>query len=119
VPLLYEIANDGDLPAEARGEDHRMAHRLRARQPLIVPGLPDPPPYWPPQTGLEITVCHFPGSVPPPHAKMTGTAMRRVHPEMEITETVVLPSLVTNAFELSGEKATSFGLGPTGMLAMI
>lgn len=50
---------------------------------------------------------------------MTGTATRRVHPEMEITEIVVLPSLVTNAFELSGEKATSFGLGPTGMLAMI
>src|SRR5438477_7711110 len=38
---------------------------------------------------------------------------------MEITETVVLPSFVTNAFVLSGVKAMSFGLVPTGMLATI
>src|SRR6266566_2332668 len=34
VPLLYEVADDGDLPAEARGEQGRMAHRLRARHRL-------------------------------------------------------------------------------------
>src|SRR5260370_35223936 len=31
VPLLYEVADDRDLPAGARGEQGRMAHRLRAR----------------------------------------------------------------------------------------
>jgi integrase/recombinase XerD len=31
VPLLFEVADDRDLPAEARGEDGRMAWRLRAR----------------------------------------------------------------------------------------
>ena len=34
VPLLYEVADDRDLPAEARGEDGRMACRLRARHRL-------------------------------------------------------------------------------------
>ena len=34
VPLLYEVADDRDLPAEARGEEGRMAHRLRARHRL-------------------------------------------------------------------------------------
>jgi len=34
VPLLYEVADDRDLPAEARGEESRMAHRLRARHRL-------------------------------------------------------------------------------------
>ena len=34
VPLLYEVADDRDLPAEARGEEVRMAHRLRARHRL-------------------------------------------------------------------------------------
>jgi hypothetical protein len=53
------------------------------------------------------------------HPKAQRLATRPDQPEMEITDTVVLPSLVTNAFELSGEKATSFGLGPTGMLAII
>jgi integrase len=31
VPLLFEVADGRDLPAEARGEDGRMAWRLRAR----------------------------------------------------------------------------------------
>jgi hypothetical protein len=53
------------------------------------------------------------------HPKAQRLATRPDQPEMEITDTVVLPSLVTNAFELSGEKATSFGLGPTAMLAII
>jgi integrase len=34
VPLLYEVADDRDLPAEARGEDGRMACRLRVRHRL-------------------------------------------------------------------------------------
>jgi len=34
VPLLYEVADDRDLPAGARGEQGRMAHRLRARHRL-------------------------------------------------------------------------------------
>ena len=34
VPLLYEIADDRDLPAEARGEEGRMVRRLRARHRL-------------------------------------------------------------------------------------
>ena len=34
VPLLYEVADDRDLPAEARGEEGRMACRLRARHRL-------------------------------------------------------------------------------------
>jgi integrase/recombinase XerD len=31
VPLLYEVADERDLPAEARGEGSRMSFRLRAR----------------------------------------------------------------------------------------
>ena len=34
VPLLYEVADDRDLPAGARGEEGRMACRLRARHRL-------------------------------------------------------------------------------------
>jgi integrase len=34
VPLLYEVADDRDLPAEARGEESRMSFRLRARHRL-------------------------------------------------------------------------------------
>jgi len=34
VPLLYEVADDRDLPEQARGEDGRMAWRLRARHRL-------------------------------------------------------------------------------------
>ena len=34
VPLLYEVADDRDLPGQARGEDGRMAWRLRARHRL-------------------------------------------------------------------------------------
>jgi integrase/recombinase XerD len=34
VPLLYEVADDRDLPAAARGEDGRMSWRLRARHRL-------------------------------------------------------------------------------------
>ena len=34
LPLLYEVADDRDLPAEARGEDGRMSFRLRARHRL-------------------------------------------------------------------------------------
>lgn len=37
VPLLYEVADDRDLPQEARGEDGRMAWRLRARHRLREP----------------------------------------------------------------------------------
>ena len=37
LPLLYEVAADADLPAEARGEDGRMAWRLRARHRLHEP----------------------------------------------------------------------------------
>lgn len=32
LPLIYELADDGDLPVPARGEDDgRMTRRLRAR----------------------------------------------------------------------------------------
>ncbi len=34
VPMLYEVADDRDLPEHARGEDARMAWRLRARHRL-------------------------------------------------------------------------------------
>lgn len=34
VALLYEVADDRDLPAEARGEETRMSFRLRARHRL-------------------------------------------------------------------------------------
>jgi len=37
VPLLYEVAGDRDLPEQARGEDCRMAWRLRARHRLREP----------------------------------------------------------------------------------
>ena len=37
VALLYEVADDRDLPAEARGEDGRMAWRMRARHRLREP----------------------------------------------------------------------------------
>ena len=37
VPLLYELADDRDLPDEARGEDARMAWRMRARHRLHEP----------------------------------------------------------------------------------
>ncbi len=36
-PLLYELADDRDLPVAARGEDHRMTWRLRARHRLHEP----------------------------------------------------------------------------------
>lgn len=34
MPLLYEVADDRDLPVEARGEEGRMSFRLRARHRL-------------------------------------------------------------------------------------
>lgn len=37
VPLLYEVADNRDLPREARGEDGRMAWRLRTRHRLREP----------------------------------------------------------------------------------
>ena len=37
VPLVYEVADQRDLPAEARGDDGRMAWRLRARHRLREP----------------------------------------------------------------------------------
>jgi integrase/recombinase XerD len=37
VSMLYEVADDRDLPAEARGEDGRMAWRMRARHRLWEP----------------------------------------------------------------------------------
>jgi integrase/recombinase XerD len=37
VSLLYEVADDRDLPEQARGEDGRMAWRLRARHRLREP----------------------------------------------------------------------------------
>jgi integrase len=37
VPLLYEVADDRDLPDQARGEDGRMGWRLRARHRLQEP----------------------------------------------------------------------------------
>ena len=37
VSMLYEVADDRDLPAEARGEDGRMAWRMRARHRLGEP----------------------------------------------------------------------------------
>jgi integrase/recombinase XerD len=40
VPLVYEVAGQRDLPAEARGEDGRMAWRLRARHRLREPHKP-------------------------------------------------------------------------------
>jgi integrase len=40
VPLLYEVADDGDLPGAARGEVGRMAWRMRARHRLREPESP-------------------------------------------------------------------------------
>ena len=37
VSLLYEVADDRDLPEVARGEESRMAWRLRARHRLREP----------------------------------------------------------------------------------
>lgn len=37
LPLIYELADDRDLPEEARGEDHAMAWRMRARHRLHEP----------------------------------------------------------------------------------
>jgi integrase/recombinase XerD len=37
VSLLYEVADDRDLPEEARGEEGRMAWRMRARHRLREP----------------------------------------------------------------------------------
>lgn len=37
VPLLYEVADDRDLPGQARGDDGRMSWRLRARHRLREP----------------------------------------------------------------------------------
>ena len=37
VPLLYELADERDLPEQARGEDGRMAWRMRARHRLREP----------------------------------------------------------------------------------
>ena len=40
VPLLYELADDRDLPVAARGEDERMRWRMRARHRLHEPERP-------------------------------------------------------------------------------
>jgi integrase len=40
VPLLYEVADDRDLPGQARDEDGRMGWRLRARHRLHGPEEP-------------------------------------------------------------------------------
>jgi len=40
VPLLYEVADDRDLPDAARGSDGRMAWRMRARHRLHEPDEP-------------------------------------------------------------------------------
>jgi site-specific recombinase XerD len=40
VPLLYEVADDRDLPAEARAGDGRMSWRMRARHRVCVPESP-------------------------------------------------------------------------------
>jgi integrase/recombinase XerD len=37
LPLIYELADDRDLPEQARGEDRRMAWRMRARHRLHEP----------------------------------------------------------------------------------
>jgi site-specific recombinase XerD len=37
LPLIYEVADDRDLPVQARGEDRRMGWRLRARHRLREP----------------------------------------------------------------------------------
>jgi integrase len=40
VPMLYEVADDRDLPGEARDEDGRMGWRMRARHRLHEPDSP-------------------------------------------------------------------------------
>lgn len=40
VPLLYEVADNRDLPEVARGEENRMAWRLRTRHRLHEPDAP-------------------------------------------------------------------------------
>jgi integrase/recombinase XerD len=40
LPLLYELADERDLPEHARGEDNRMAWRMRARHRLREPDTP-------------------------------------------------------------------------------
>src|ERR1022692_423339 len=40
VPLLYEVADDRDLPVAARGEDTGMSWRMRARHRLHEPDRP-------------------------------------------------------------------------------
>lgn len=40
LPLLYELADDRDLPVEARGEDGGMGWRIRARHRLHEPQTP-------------------------------------------------------------------------------
>lgn len=40
MPLVYEVADERDLPGEARGEGGRMAWRLRARHRLREPHKP-------------------------------------------------------------------------------
>ena len=40
VPLLYDVADDRDLPPEARGEEGRMMFRLRARHRVREPEVP-------------------------------------------------------------------------------
>jgi len=40
VPLLYEVADDRDLPAEARAGGGRMSWRMRARHRVRVPESP-------------------------------------------------------------------------------
>jgi integrase/recombinase XerD len=37
LPLVYELADDRDLPDQARGEDRRMGWRMRARHRLSEP----------------------------------------------------------------------------------
>jgi integrase len=40
MPLLYELADERDLPEQARGEDGQMAWRMRARHRLHEPEAP-------------------------------------------------------------------------------
>jgi integrase len=40
MPLIYEVADERELPEQARGEDGRMAWRLRARHRLHEPYEP-------------------------------------------------------------------------------
>ena len=40
MPLIYELADERDLPDQARGEDNRMVWRMRARHRLHEPQAP-------------------------------------------------------------------------------